>query len=88
MKKGFAMTASSDEPVRVSWPKSKDTPRNARTATHSQANGNQRRDGRCPSGNSCGKKRITGKMPTSHPSDDTSPVATTAGPSVMPSPTR
>ena len=88
MKKGFAMTVVSDEPTRVSSPKSNNTARNASTAAHSHANGSHRRDGRCPSGNSCGRKRITGKMPNSHPSDDTSPIATTAGPSVMPSRTR
>ena len=31
---------------------------------------------------------MTGKMPSSHPTEEMSAAATTTGPSVMPSPTR
>ena len=71
---GFAIPIASVEPVKVFWPKARSMPTTTRNATMTQRNGRHLGDGRCPSGNNRGVRKMTGRIPNNQPKLSSNPM--------------
>ena len=77
---GFAIEIDPLEPVSVFWPNARSMPITATNVTLNHRNGRHRGVGTCPSGNSSGVRKTTGKIPNSQPKLLSRPMATSHQP--------